>query len=146
MPWKETCAVEQRLQFVIECKKGELSKAALCRAFEISRPTGEKWLARYADAGLDGLRDRSRAPWHHPNQIARDIEDTIIEARCAHPCWGPKKLRIVLQRRWPHRRWPACSTIGEVLRRHGLTVPRKRRRRTPPHEQPFASQQRAFQM
>ena len=38
MPWKETCPLEQRVQFLSEWKKGEASMAALCRAFGISRP------------------------------------------------------------------------------------------------------------
>ena len=137
MPWKETCAVEERLKFVLDCQKAEFSKAALCRIYDISRPTGDKWLARYGEAGIKGLHDQSRAPVRHPNEIGHEMEQAILEARRAHPHWGPKKLRVLLQRRWPCRHWPACSTIGEILRRHGLTVPRKRRRRTPPYTRPF---------
>ena len=33
----------------------------LCERFEMSRTTGHKGLARFAVAGRDGLRDRSRA-------------------------------------------------------------------------------------
>jgi putative transposase len=137
MPWKETCAVEERLKFVLDCQEGEFSKAALCRIYGISRPTGDKWLARHAEAGIDGLGDRSRVPGRHPNQVSEDVERAILEARRAHPHWGPKKLRVLLERRRPGRSWPACSTLGEVLRRHGLSVPRKRRRRTPPYTRPF---------
>ena len=137
MPWKETCAVEERLKFVLECQEGECSKAALCRLYGISRPTGDKWLARHAETGIKGLDNRSRAPARHPNQVGEDIERAIVEARRAHPHWGPKKLRVVLGRQGPRRHWPACSTLGEILRRHGLTVPRKRRRRTPPYTRPF---------
>lgn len=39
----------------------------------------------------------------------------------------------------PHIPWPAESTIGEVLKRAGLTHGRKLRVRTPPYAQPFAS-------
>jgi len=137
MPWKETCAVEERLKFVLDCREGRLSKAALCRAYEICRPTGDKWLARYADGGLDALLDRCRAPARHPNQVPDDVERAILEARRARPHWGPKKLRVLLARERPGRDWPACSTIGEILRRNGLTVPRKGRRRAPPYTRPF---------
>jgi len=44
MPWKETCPMEQRMQFVIEHRSGTISMAALCRVFGISRQTGYKWL------------------------------------------------------------------------------------------------------
>lgn len=33
----------------------------LCERYGVSRKTGYKWIARYEDEGLDGLRDRSRA-------------------------------------------------------------------------------------
>jgi transposase InsO family protein len=48
-------------------------------------------------------------------------------------------LRVILQEKFPTLSLPACSTIGEILRRAGLTVPRKRRRHTPPYRQPFAA-------
>jgi transposase InsO family protein len=41
----------------------------------------------------------------------------------------------VLQRRDPKRLWPAASTIGDLLRREGLSEPR--RRRAVPVTQPF---------
>ena len=139
MPWKETCAMEERMKFIIDCQKQESSKAALCRIFGISRPTGDKWLARYAAAGIAGLPDQSRAPKHHPNQVSLEIEEAILAARRAYPHWGPKKLRTLLEREMPRQSWPAISTIGAILSNHGLTVPRKRRRRTPPYTQPFAA-------
>jgi putative transposase len=40
---------------------------------------------------------------------------------------------------YPKIHWPVNSTIGELLRREGLAVPRKKRRRTPPYTQPFQS-------
>ena len=137
MPWKETCAMDERARFVIDVEKQEYSKAALCRMYEISRPTGDKWLDRYDEVGLDGLADWSRAPRGHPNQIPDDVEEAILELRRAHPHWGPKKLKAILEKRIPAQIWPANSTIGEVLKRNGLTIPRKRRRRTPAFSQPF---------
>jgi putative transposase len=42
-------------------------------------------------------------------------------------------LRTVLQRTRPGGDWPAASTMDEILRRHGLITPRRRRRPvTPP--------------
>jgi len=37
MPWKETCAVDERIRFVMEVERGEMPKAALCCQFGISR-------------------------------------------------------------------------------------------------------------
>jgi len=53
--------------------------------------------------------------------------------------WGPRKLRVKLAAAHPSIAWPAESTIGEVLKRAGLTHRRKPRVRTPPYGQPFAA-------
>ena len=129
--------MDQRLTFVVAAKKAELSFAELCRIYEISRPTGYELVRRYEKEGLGGLIDRSRAPHESPQSIGEKVEAAILEAREKHPRWGPRKLKAWLAARKPESQWPAHSSIGELLRRHGLTVPQKRRRRTPPSEQPF---------
>ncbi|MDP7539650.1 MAG: AMP-binding protein, partial [Alphaproteobacteria bacterium] len=55
-----------------------------------------------------------------------------------YPSWGAKKIRAHLERQQPDSRWPAVSSIGDLLRREGLTVPRRRRLRAPPRTAPFA--------
>jgi len=52
---------------------------------------------------------------------------------------GPRKLKVVLERERPEIRWPAVSTIGELLSREGLVIARKKRRRMDPYTTPFAS-------
>lgn len=49
--------LDERLQFIGECKSQEWSIAEVCRRFEISRKTGYKWLDRYAAGGIDALQD-----------------------------------------------------------------------------------------
>jgi len=137
MPWKETCAVDERIRFVADVMSGTYSKAALCRLYGISRPTGEKWLTRFAEAGVEGLKDRSRAPRRRPTKVSEAVVEAIIACRERYPHWGPKKIRAHLARTQPAAGWPAASTIGEILTRHGLTVPRRRRRRVPPQTAPF---------
>jgi transposase InsO family protein len=139
MAWKETCAVEERLRFVLAVDVGDEAMAELCRQFGISRRVGYKWLGRYREAGLAGLEDRSRAPLRHPHAVPDGIAMRCLEARRAHPTWGPVKLRAWLRRRAPGAAWPAASTIGALLDREGLTVRRKLRRRTPPATNPFAA-------
>ena len=142
MPWKETCAVDQRMRFIVEYDLGELPVTVLCRKYDISRKTAYKWLRRFDAEQLEGLKDRSRAPLHHPNQVSSKIEQAIVKARLTHPTWGPRKLRVILKRKDCRWRWPACSTIGEILKRRNLVRPRKRRRRTPPYNEPFAQASR----
>ena len=137
MPWKETCAMDQRFLFVQDVIEGHESQAALCRWYGISRPTGRKWLRRYREDGLYGLLDRSRAARRHPNEMAAELAAMILTVRRTHGTWGPRKLRAWLSDRYPGCPWPAASTIGDLLRRHGLAVPRRRRPRTPPGTEPF---------
>lgn len=138
MPWKETCAVEQRLAFVREAVRDDVSKAELCRRYGISRPTGDKWLERFLLHGEAGLAECSSAPRHHPNQMPAELAAMIVSLRQEHMSWGPRKLLARLKRRQEGIAWPAASTIGQLLRRLGLSVCRKRRHRTPPYTQPFA--------
>lgn len=133
-----TCAVEERMRFVMAVEERQESFAAICRRFGVSRKSGYKWLERYEEAGVAGLSDRSRAPHHHPHGIAADVFDRCLEVRRAHPSWGPLKVRAYLRRRYPSKDWPVASTIGSLFDREGLTVKRKVRRRSPPSSAPFA--------
>ncbi len=137
MPWKETCAMNERVKFIGMYSQKEWTMAELCRHFDISPKTGYKTVKRFQKDGLSGLEDRSRAPHHHPNAVSELVEQAVIAARYAHPRWGPKKLKAWLRRREPNVRWPAVSTFGEILSRHGLTVPRRRCRKTQAYDQPF---------
>jgi transposase InsO family protein len=147
MPWKETCVMEQKIEFILAWKKGELSMAALCRSFGISRQTGYKWVSRFTEDGPEGdfraLEDRPRRPFGNPRQVDRAIEDLVIRARKRHPTWGPRKLRAWLMEPFRSRRprivLPAASTMGEILKRHGLARRRRRRRHTPPRTHPFSA-------
>ncbi len=139
MAWKEISVVDQRMRFVLECESGVEAMAVVCRVYGISRKVGYKWLGRYRAEGVDGLKDRRRVPHHHPYKVSEALEAAILAARAAHPTWGPKKLLVLLKRQRPRTRWPARSTIAQILRRYGLSFPRKRRRRVPRHEGPFAA-------
>ena len=137
MPWKETCPMDQRMQFIKYMLTQEYSMAAVCRHFGISRKTGYKWIHRYTAAGPVGLQNQSCAPHHHPQAVSPAVEQAVCAARQAHPTWGPRKLLVVMGPPPPGHHWPAPSTIGAILHRHGLTVPRRRSRKTPPYTQPF---------
>lgn len=138
MAWNETCPMRERMKFIAAYEQGEQTMAALCRAFGISRESGYKWLARWRGEGLDGLKERSRAPHRHPNRTPPALAERVVAARLAHPHWGPKKLRVCLARDAPDERWPAASTIGDILAAAGLVVPRRSRPRLAARTQPFA--------
>src|SRR5579864_644936 len=138
MGWRETCAVDERMRFMMAVESQEEAFAAVCRRFGVSRRVGYKWLERYRAEGVAGLLDRSRAPLHHPQAIADAIAERCLSVRRAHPSWGPVKVRAYLERQAPLLDWPAASTIGALFDREGLTVKRRLRRRGPPSSAPFS--------
>ena len=139
MPWRETCAMNERMCFIAAWLAGSETMSELCRHFGISRKTGYKWAGRHFREGALGLADRSRAPRFNPRAISCETIEAILAVRHRHPTWGPRKVKAWLEAQRPKRCWPAASTIGNIFDRAGLTQPRKRRRRTPPHGQPFAA-------
>src|SRR5258708_26239201 len=104
--------------------------AVICRRFGVSRRVGYKWLARYQEAGVEGLFDRPRAPRHHPQTIADEIAERCLAVRRRPPGWGPPKVRGHLEPRLPALDWPAAGPIGALFHREGYTgntQPRLRR-------------------
>ena len=136
MPWKETCAVDERELFVLAVLHREESISELCRFYGISRKTGYKWLARYEAEGKRGLGNRSHTPRDCPHRLRAGVVEQLLAIRAKHPSWGPKKIRGWLDDHRPGGSWPALSTIGELLHARGLTVGRKLR---VPASLPFGS-------
>lgn len=128
MPWQNVTLMEEINRFVILAQTDRFTMTDLCEQFGISRKTGYKHLERYALLGLQGLQPRSHCPHSYPNRTDEAIEALILEERRRHRTWGPKKLHRVLESKHGLESPPAESTIGEILRRHGLSV---RRRRSP---------------
>jgi putative transposase len=137
MPWREVCPMDERARFIIECLRREWSMTELCRRYQVSRKTGYKWWQRFEGGGQAALADRSRAPQAHPNATADAVVTLLIDARKRYPTWGPRKLRAWLEVKYPRLRLPSASTIGAILKRHGLARPQRPRRRAPPYAAPF---------
>src|SRR5471032_836731 len=128
MPWKNLTPMEEINRFVILAQSDRFTVTELCAQFGISRKTGYKHLERYAAAGLKGLAVRSHRPHEFPQRTDEGVEEMILAERRLHRTWGPKKLHKVLEVKHGLATPPARSTIAEILRRHGLSV----RRRRPP--------------
>jgi putative transposase len=136
MPWGSGME-EEKLRFIAEWLKGEVPMTALCASFGVSRKAGYALVQRYRAEGVTGLEPRSRAPHRPGRSMPEALAAAIIALRRERPFWGPKKLRAVLERREPGIVWPASSTIGDLLRREGLSQPRRRRRTAVPLTRPF---------
>ena len=133
MPWARTDWMSERVKFIAAYLEYEANFSDLCLDFGISRKTGYKWVRRYQAEGVSALEEVSRAPHAHPNAVAADIVQSIVVIRRRHPRWGPRKVRVVLKRQRPRIELPAASTIGDILKRHGLVRPRRRVRRSSPY-------------
>jgi putative transposase len=129
MGWKETCPMTERMHFVSDVLRGERCVAELCDVYGVSRKTGYKWLERFRAGGPSALQDRSHAPLHRPHPVAPELVERLVQLRRQHPSWGPRKLLGRLVVLSPERVWPATSTVGEILRRHGLVQRRRRHAR-----------------
>jgi transposase InsO family protein len=80
---------------------------------------------------VEALQDMSRRPQRVVNATDGETVLRIIEARHAHPRFGPKKLRVLLVR-MKCREVPTVRTIARVLLRAGEPLVRPRRRRDDP--------------
>jgi len=137
MPWKETCAMDQKVQLIGDWLKGEHTISELREHYQVSRKTVHKWISRYEAGGIEALQEASRAPYHHPNATAPDIVSQVIDTKLRHENWGPKKVVFSLKHQYPDIPWPVASTAQSILRKEGLIKPRHVRRHTPPYSQPF---------
>jgi putative transposase len=138
MPWKETYPMDQRVAFIADWLRDEWTMIELAERYQISRKTCYKWVDRYDADPAHGLADRSRAPHVHGRAMSEASRQAVLALRRAHPHWGPKKLRALLTARGAPG-GPAASTIGELLRREGLSQARRRVRYVVPLTTPLAA-------
>ena len=138
MAWRVSNVIDQRKEFINEFLRNEFSLADLCRRFEISRKCGYKWIQRFQEEGYDGLKDRSRAPHHIPGETSEDMVRKILEVKNFYRKWGPKKIYAFFQNNGDYEDLPSTTTIGKILDKNGLVIPRKTRRRLPSKTDPLS--------
>ena len=119
MPWREVSIMSQREEFVRLARQPGANKSELCRRFKVSRPTGDKWIAR-AMRG-EGLEDRSRRPKCSPRRSPPSVERPIVGLRQEQPAWGARTLRGMLTSQGLSM--PCVSTVHAILKRNGLIDP-----------------------
>ncbi len=128
MPWSEATAMDQRVQFIRDWRRGRHTVSELCSMYGVSRKTGYKWIERYVEQGPDGLLDRSHAAAAVHNKTAPEVEQALLALRVRHPSWGAKKLLVKAAERHPGMVFPGRSTICDILSRNGLVAKKARRR------------------
>ena len=128
MPWRERLPMDERVQFISDYQRQLFTMTEICDRYGVSRKTGYKWIARYAADGAAGLVVRSSRPQHSPQATASPVVTAIVALRKRYPSWGGKKILTVLTEREPTWALPAVSTANDILKRHHLVPPRRRRR------------------
>ena len=109
-----------RLKMVELAQEKGISEAA--RVYRTTRKTVRKWLKRYEEgAGLEGLKERSRAPKNIPHKMTAEEEARIVELRKRHPSWGARRLkdRYGLE--------GGYTAINRVIKQNGLLKRKKKR-------------------
>jgi len=94
------------------------SVAATCRYYGISRQAYYKWLRRYEEEGLEGLKDRSSAPHHSPTATSAEVIEKILWLRQQYH-FGPHKITMYLKRY--HDLTISPSGVWRILKKLGLS-------------------------
>lgn len=137
MPWKVINPMDLKGQLVTDRIKERFSIIDLSQKYEISRPTVYKWLERYEQLGIAGLKEQSRAPKNCPHRTSQHLLDLIIQEKLKNRKRGPRKIRAQLKRRYPNIHFPVTSTISYWLKKEGLVEKRRKRLHVPPYTEPF---------
>jgi transposase InsO family protein len=124
----EVSVVEQRYRAVLAVQAG-VPVVEVAARFAVSRQSVHNWLAAYRDAGLAGLDAGSRRPDSSPWQAEPAVEAAVCEMRREHPKWGPVRIAFELGKDGCPGRVPSRMTVYRILIRHGLVVPKRRKRR-----------------
>jgi transposase InsO family protein len=109
--------------------QGRLSLKEAMAEFKLSRQTAAKWVRRYREDGLTGLRDRSSRPLRSPRQTS---EDRVMEIeRLRRERWTGVRIARHLGL--------STATVSRVLRRLKLSRIRDLEPRQPPNRYEHAA-------
>jgi putative transposase len=122
--------MEERIALFRDYDTGVFTVTDLCAGYGISRQTFYDWKRRRESGDEHWFVEKSRAALSCPHRTSAEIADEVIKMRKRYRYFGPKKVRSRLESEQPDMRWPAASTIGDILKRAELVPPRKRRDRS----------------
>ena len=134
MPLMEMTLMDQKKEFILLWKTEQYSLSYLCREFNISRPTGYRYIEKYKKFGIEGLENRPTIAKTIANKTPEAIEKAIVAIRKNpdYKRWGAKKILWKLQQEGVYEKLPAVSTINLILKRNDLIPKRKIRKRVEP--------------
>jgi len=134
MPWKPSLVETQRFELIKVLLLQREEVGAVCKRFGVSRQTGYKFLRRFKSEGKLGLRDQTRRPRKIDQAQSSDWRQRVIRLRRAHPTWGSRKLRWLLERRFGGcgKTLPSERTVQRWVASAGLARRTMVRRRARP--------------
>jgi transposase InsO family protein len=109
--------VRRRLAIIQHAEEVTGNIAMTCRYYGISRQVYYRWLRRYREQGIDGLRDLSRRPHYSPNATHVDVVGKILYLRKNYH-FGPGKISMYLKRY--HDVEVSQSGVWRILKRLDL--------------------------
>ena len=112
--------MEEKQRFINLARSDRYTITELCEEFGITRKTGHKWLGRYADGGLSGLAEHSRAPKCVSNRTVVEVERLIVSEKRLHLTWGPKKIARVLSSKKRGLEETNWAVVAKGLRAMGM--------------------------
>lgn len=117
--------IKQRFVWV-KLYLGTDNAGLVCRRCGISRPTLRKWVRRYKEAEIEGLKDLSRRPKHSPKTKVFEREEELMLTLRKRRKLGARRLQSELKRH--HELSFSLVTIHKVLKRNNAD-PLKRYKR-----------------
>jgi transposase InsO family protein len=119
---------------------GRVNVRVECAQLGVSTKTFYKYLARFAEEGVEGFYPRSRRPLSSPTRLRAEVEDVIVRARkeLDDEGWDAGAEQIAFWIKDHPQAWPvgavvpSRATINRVLERRGqiVRVPQRRPRST----------------
>jgi len=100
--------MNQRKEFVLKAIHTNNFRQ-LCEEYGISAKTGYKWRERFYQYGYEGMMEHSRRPLSHAKELGESVICEIIRLKNAHPRWGARKLRSLLEDQKPGQNWPVAQ-------------------------------------
>lgn len=118
--------MRERYRIILAKKIKSYCLSDLERLTGKSRTTIWRWERRLANKGLSGLIDINKRPNHHPQEYSPYIKFLIRELRNKYHI-GPDKIKIKLVKYFNIN--ISVSGIAKELRRSGLVISRKKKRK-----------------
>jgi transposase InsO family protein len=96
--------------------KGDKTFKQVCKEFESSRKTGYKWVGRRIKEGIEGLKNKLRAPKNVWNKTEVETENVIVQIKALYPQLTPWDIWIDTK-----DEIKKCEkTIYNILKRNGF--------------------------